>query len=210
MANKSSNKSKSTNPYSGLSDLAKKSKDSMDKALNNYSSSQTKNINNTLEQTKKEYTQKKTEADNDAATQSRAANTDYLKSINPYGAGAEAQASAGLSGSGYSESTKSANYNTMQNRVAIAKSTADKAKLSYDNQIAQANLQKNSQLAELAYNTMAQKAENMNNYFNNRLNITNGNTNYKLGNSQLKISKDQLKLQKDELKFNKKQAKKNR
>lgn len=190
-----------TSPYSGLSKLANSQYKSSNAAVDKYYKSAKDNIKATTAQTEKEFNQKKVSADQGATLEGRAANADYLKSINPYGASAEAQASGGLLGSGYSESSKTANYNSMQNRVSQARSTAEEAKMNYDNQIAQARNANNAQLAELAYNTMNTRSNNLNNLLSNRINIASGASSHALGKGQLDLSKK-------ELAFNMKQAKK--
>ena len=188
-----------TNPYSGLNKLANDQYKTTNNAISNYNTKATNAIKANTDQSIKELNQKKTAADNSAILEGRAANADYLKSINPYGANADSIVNAGLGGSGYSESTKSANYNTMQNRISKAKTTADEAKLNYDNQITQARNDSNAKLAELAYNNMTTRANSLNTLLGNRINIAGGV-------SDRDIALQQLKLQKDELEFNKKKA----
>ena len=188
-----------TNPYSGLNKLANDQYKTTNNAISNYNTKATNAIKANTDQSIKELNQKKTAADNSAILEGRAANADYLKSINPYGANADSIVNAGLGGSGYSESTKSANYNTMQNRISKAKTTADEAKLNYDNQITQARNDSNAKLAELAYNNMTTRANSLNTLLGNRINIAGGV-------SDRDIALQQLKLQRDEFEFNKKKA----
>lgn len=188
-----------TNPYSGLNKLANDQYKTTNNAISNYNTKATNAIKANTDQSIKELNQKKTAADNSAILEGRAANADYLKSINPYGANADSIVNAGLGGSGYSESTKSANYNTMQNRISKAKTTADEAKLNYDNQIEQARNQSNAKLAELAYNNMTARTNSLGNLLSNRINIAGGV-------SDRDIALQQLKLQRDEFEFNKKKA----
>lgn len=105
-------------------------------------------INQQKEQTKKDYLKEQT-----------AAYTDYQKQINPYGANAEQMAAAGLTNSGYSESSKVSMYNTYQNRVASAKESFSRAVLNYDNAIKEAQLQNSSILAEIAYEALRSQLE---------------------------------------------------
>lgn len=186
-----------TNPYSGLDKLATDQYNKTNTAIDNYNKSANQNIQDSLNQSIKELNQKKTAADSTAVLEGRAANADYLKSINPYGANADSMMNAGLGGSGYSETTKAANYNTMQNRISKAKTTADEAKLNYDNQIVQARNQSNAKLAELAYNNMTARANNLGNLLSNRINIAGGM-------SDRDIALQQLQLQRDEFEFSKK------
>lgn len=186
-----------TNPYSGLDKLATTQYNNTNTAISNYNKTANQNIKDSLEQNIKELNQKKTAADSSAVLEGRAANADYLKSINPYGANADSLASSGLGGGGFSETTKSANYNTMQNRISKAKTTADEAKLNYDNQIAQARNDSNAKLAELAYNNMTARTNSLGTLLSNRINIAGGM-------SDRDIALKQLQLQRDEFNFSKK------
>ena len=102
--------------------------------------------------------QQKDQAEKDYQKEQRAAHVDYLKQSDPYGANAEMMAANGLVGSGYAESTKIAMYTAYQNRVAIAKESFSKAVLEYDNMMNEARLQNNSALAQIAYETLQEKA----------------------------------------------------
>ena len=83
--------------------------------------------------------------------------TDYLKSINQYGGNAEALAASGLINQGIQETSRIAMNITYQNRVSSAKSALLQANTEYDNQIQQALLTNDANLAELALNSMKQK-----------------------------------------------------
>lgn len=185
------------NPYSGLNKLANDQYKKTNTAIDRYNKNANKNIKDSLNQNIKELNQKKAAADSAAVLEGRAANADYLKSINPYGANADLAVGAGLGGSGYSETTKAANYNTMQNRISKAKTTADEAKMNYDNQIAQARNQSNAKLAEIAYNNMTTRANSLGSLLSNRINIAGGL-------SDRDIALKQLQLQRDEFDFSKK------
>lgn len=63
-------------------------------------------------------------------------------------------AAAGLTGSGYQESSRVSMYNTYQNRVSLARQTFNDAIVSYDNQITQAQIANSAALAEIAYNAL--------------------------------------------------------
>ena len=101
--------------------------------------------------------QQKAQAEKDYAKEQKGAYTDYQKQTDEYGANAEAMASQGMAGTGYSESAKVSMYNQYQNRVAVARESYNKAVLEYDNAIKEAQLQNNSVLAEIAFNTLQQK-----------------------------------------------------
>ena len=208
------------NPYSGLSKSAATARNQANSAIDKYTAAQEKNIKASTNQAITELNQGKARVDADLTKEGKSAYTDYIKSINPYGAGAENQAKQGLGSTGYAETTKMRNYNNMQNRIATARSTAEQNKQAYDNQIAQARLSQNSDLAELAYNKLNAYSQNYQNWLNSRISIAGGASDYALGKGQLDLSKAEYKLskkqadrdyklQKKELDFNIKQAKKN-
>lgn len=101
-----------------------------------------------------EINQQKDKAEKDYIKEQKAGYADYAKQTNAYGTNAEIQASAGLTGSGYSESSKISAYNTYQNRYATARESYNQAVLNYNNQITQAQLQNSALLAEIAYNSL--------------------------------------------------------
>ncbi|RGD73815.1 hypothetical protein [Anaerofustis stercorihominis] len=196
------------NPYSNLSKISKNIYNSTNKAADGYYNQTSKALSNTQKQTEKELNQKKVQADKAAMTEGKAAQSNYMRSINPYGAGAESQAINGLAGSGFSESSKISAYNSAQNRIANARSTAEQAKVDYDNQIAQSRNTRDTQLAEAALNKLNIKSDNANNYVNQRISVAGGDADWRINSANYKLSKKQLDLQKKELKFNMDQAKK--
>ena len=101
--------------------------------------------------------QQKEQARKDYTKEQSGAYTDYKKESNRYGVGAEEMAAAGLSGTGYSESSQVSMYNAYQSRVAAARESYNQAVLNYDNAIAEAKLQNSSALAEIAYNALQQE-----------------------------------------------------
>ena len=103
--------------------------------------------------------QQKEQAQKDYLKEQSGAYVDWQKQSNQYGVEAERQASAGLTGSGYSESSQVSMYNTYQNRVATAREVLSKAKLNYDNGIKEAMLQNNAALAEIYANAYLKQAE---------------------------------------------------
>ncbi len=105
-------------------------------------------INQEKEQTQKDYTKEQ-----------KASYTDYQKQVNDYGVNAEKMAAAGLSNTGYSETSKVSMYNTYQNRVATARESLNKAILQFDNSIKEAQLANNSKLAEITANALQQQLE---------------------------------------------------
>lgn len=103
--------------------------------------------------------QQKEQAKSDYTKEQSGAYVDWQKQSNQYGANAEKEASAGLAGSGYSESAQVSMYNTYQNRIAAARESYTRAVLDYDNAIKEARLQNSTVLAEIAYNALQQQLE---------------------------------------------------
>lgn len=103
--------------------------------------------------------QQKEQAHKDYLKEQSGAYSDWQKQSNQYGAKAEQMASQGLLGTGYSESSQVSMYNTYQNRVATARDSYNRAVLNYDNAIKDAQLQNNSKLAEIAYQSLEKQLE---------------------------------------------------
>ena len=103
--------------------------------------------------------QQKDQAKSDYTKEQSGAYVDWQKQSNPYSANAEQRASAGMTGTGYSESAQVSMYNTYQNRVATARESYNRAVLNYDNAIKDARLQNNAALAEIAYNALQKQLE---------------------------------------------------
>ncbi len=103
--------------------------------------------------------QQKDQAEKDYTKEQSASYVDWQKESNRYGANAEAMASQGFVASGYGESSQVSMYNTYQNRVATARESFNRAILKYNNDIKEAQLQNNSILAEIAYNSLKEQLE---------------------------------------------------
>lgn len=103
--------------------------------------------------------QKKDQAHKDYLKEQSGAYVDWQKQSNKYGVEAERQASAGLTGTGFAESSQVSMYNTYQNRLATARESYNKAVLNYDNAIKDAMLQNNAKLAEIAYAALEKQLE---------------------------------------------------
>lgn len=89
-----------------------------------------------------------------------AAYTDYTKFVNPYGAAAEQQATEGVTGTGFSETSKVRAYGEYQRRYATAKETMEKNKISADIAISNAKLKGDIQGAQIAFDIYQQKVAN--------------------------------------------------
>lgn len=98
--------------------------------------------------------QQKAQAKKDYIKEQSGAYTDWQKESTKHGVSAERMAAAGLSGSGYHETSLVSMYNAYQTRVATARESYNLAVLNYDNAIKDARLQNNALLAEIAYNTL--------------------------------------------------------
>lgn len=103
--------------------------------------------------------QQKAQAQKDYTKEQAGAYVDWRKQSNQYGTEAEKMASAGLTNTGFSESSQVSMYNTYQNRVATARESYNQAVLNYNNAIKDARLQNNAALAEIAFNAFQQQAE---------------------------------------------------
>lgn len=98
--------------------------------------------------------QQKDQAHKDYLKEQSGAYVDWQKQSNKFGVEAERQASAGLTGTGYSESSQVSMYNTYQNRVATAKESYNRAVLNYNNAITEARMQNDEALAQIAYEAL--------------------------------------------------------
>lgn len=103
--------------------------------------------------------QQKAQAQKDYTKEQSAAYVDWKKQSQQHGVNAEQMASAGMTNTGFSESSQVSMYNTYQNRVATAREVFSQAVLAYDNNIKEARLQNNAVLAEIAFQSLQQQLE---------------------------------------------------
>ena len=103
--------------------------------------------------------QQKDQANKDYLKEQSGAYVDWQKQSNQYGANAEQRAAAGMTNTGYTESSQVSMYNTYQNRVATARESYNQAVLNYNNAIKDARLQNNANLAEIAYKALQTQLE---------------------------------------------------
>lgn len=130
--------------------------------------------------------QSKQEAEKQTNAEIGNAYIDYQKGLNQFGGSAETLASQGLGGTGFAKNQDIAMNITYQNRVSSAKSALQKANTDYSNQITQALLTNDANLAEIAlkqmeesYQLALQGFEYKTSMENNRLNyIQNLNDSY--------------------------------
>ena len=140
--------SESDKYYQAQIDASKQWADTQSKLQQDRTDFAIEQINQQKDQAKKDYTKEQS-----------GAYVDWQKQSNQYGANAEKMASQGMLGTGYSESSQVSMYNTYQNRVATAREAYTKAILNYDNAIKDAQLQNNSALAEIAYQSLQTQLE---------------------------------------------------
>jgi hypothetical protein len=98
--------------------------------------------------------QQKQQAQKDYTKEQSGAYVDWQKQSNQYGVNAEQQAAAGMTNTGFSESSQVSMYNQYQNRVMTARQVYQQAVLNYNNAIKDAQLQNNSALAEIAFQAL--------------------------------------------------------
>ena len=103
--------------------------------------------------------QQKEQANKDYLKEQSGAYVDWQKQSNQYGTNAEQMASAGLTNTGFAESSQVGMYNAYQNRVAMARESYNQAVLNYNNAIKDAMLQNNAALAEIAYQALQKSLE---------------------------------------------------
>ena len=95
--------------------------------------------------------QQQEQAKQDYEKEQRAAYTDWQKQSATHGVAAEQMAAAGMTGSGYAESSKVQMYTAYQRRLVAAKESMDKLTISFNNAMTEARLQNSSALAQIAY-----------------------------------------------------------
>lgn len=116
-------------------------------------------LNDSYELTKSELEDSKEQARDSYKNEQSAAYVDYKKASDPYGANAEQMAAAGMSRTGYSESSRVRMYNQYQARVAVARDTFKRAEVEYGKAMAEAKLKNSSALAEIAASTYEKQIE---------------------------------------------------
>ena len=128
-------------------------------ALDRWEDKQTQIQNEQTDFTIQQIEQQKDKAHKDYLKEQSASYVDWQKQSNQYGTNAEQMASAGLTNTGFAESSQVSMYNTYQNRVATARASYDNAVLNYNNSIKEAQLANSAALAEIAYNTLQKQLE---------------------------------------------------
>ena len=114
---------------------------------------------------------------------------DYQKGLNQFGGNAEIMAANGLTGTGFSKNEQIAMNITYQNRVSTAKAALMKANTEYDNQIEQARLTNDANLAEIALQHMQQSYQIALQDFEYRQNMYNQKLSYETNLNELYYKK---------------------
>lgn len=154
------------NPYADLENKYANNLQQQNDMLAQQSAIQKEQSQANTNQTINEINQQREYANKDFNKEARGAYQDYQKVVNPYGVQAEKMASNGLGNAGYSETSKLNAYNTYQNRYATARESADRLQQDFNNQITQARLSGNKELAEIALNELQTKMTNLWNQLN--------------------------------------------
>lgn len=145
------------NTYAGMIDASDKYYEEQIQASKDWADKQSQLQQEQTDHAINKIEQEKDQANKDYLKEQSGAFVDWKKQSNGYGAEAEKMAASGLTNTGYSESYQVSMYNTYQNRVATAREAYSRAVLNYDNAIKDAQLQNNSILAEIAYNSLQQQ-----------------------------------------------------
>lgn len=106
-----------------------------------------------------EIERQKAQAQKDYIKEQSGAYKDYQEQVDPYGVNAEKMASAGLTGTGYAESSQVRMYNQYQARLTAARESFQRSIDNFNASIAQAIIQNNATLAQIAYETLVKQAE---------------------------------------------------
>ena len=128
-------------------------------AVNQWEQTQNNNLDKQLNLQKDLINQQKQEAKKNYENEAKSAYADYRKENNEYGVSREQQAQAGLTNSGYSESSRVSMYNTYQNRLSNARRSMDKAYLDFGNAIKEAQLNNDVAKAENALTSLKNKLD---------------------------------------------------
>lgn len=166
------------NPYADLENKYANNLQQQNDMLAQQSAIQKEQSQANTNQTINEINQQREYANKDFNKEARGAYQDYQKVVNPYGVQAEKMASNGLGNAGYSETSKLNAYNTYQNRYATARESADRLQQDFNNQITQARLSGNKELAEIALNELQTKMTNLWNQLNLDTNLAQNKVSY--------------------------------
>lgn len=179
------------NPYAELEQKYANNINQQNDLLNQSEQIQNDQINANTQQTLAEIERQRGYAQQDFNKEARGAYQDYQKLINPYGVQAENIFSNGLGNSGYSETSKLNAYNTYQNRYATARESTDRLMEDFNNQMTQAQLEGNRELAQVALNKLQTQMDNLWNQLNFDSSLTQNKANYNQWLEQFNYQKQQ-------------------
>lgn len=108
-----------------------------------------------------EIERQKDNAEKDYIKEQTGAYVDWQKQSSQHGVNAEKMAANGMQNSGYAESSKVSMYNQYQTRITAARESFVRIQADYDAAIANARIQNNSALAQIAADAMRQRLEIM-------------------------------------------------
>lgn len=180
-----------TNPYAELEQKYANNINQQNDLLNQQSNIQTEQSKANTEQVINEIEQQRKYAQQDFNKEARGAYQDYKKLTNPYGVQAENVFSNGLGNSGYSETSKLNAFNTYQNRYATVRESTDRLMEDFNNQITQAKLSGNKELAEIALNKLQTQMDNLWNQLSFDTTLTSNKVNYDQWLKQFEYQKQQ-------------------
>lgn len=180
-----------TNPYAELEQKYANNINQQNDLLNQQSNIQTEQSKANTEQVINEIEQQRKYAQKDFNKEARGAYQDYKKLTNPYGVQAENIFSNGLGNSGYSETSKLNAFNTYQNRYATARESTDRLMEDFNNQITEAKLSGNKELAEIALNKLQTQMDNLWNQLSFDTTLTSNKVNYDQWLKQFEYQKQQ-------------------
>lgn len=180
-----------TNPYAELEQKYANNINQQNDLLNQQSNIQTEQSKANTEQVINEIEQQRKYAQQDFNKEARGAYQDYKKLTNPYGVQAENVFSNGLGNSGYSETSKLNAYNTYQNRYTTVRESTDRLMEDFNNQITEAKISGNKELAEIALNKLQTQMDNLWNQLSFDTNLTSNKVNYDQWLKQFEYQKQQ-------------------
>ncbi len=147
------------NAYSGMINSSDKFYEDQINASKEWAEKQSQLQQQRTDLTIEQLKQQEEQARKDYTKEQSGAYTDYKKQSSRFGAEAESQAAGGMLGTGFSESSQVAMYNTYQNRVATAREVLNKSVLNFENGMKEAMLQCDSALAEIYFNAHKEQLE---------------------------------------------------
>lgn len=145
--------------YSGMISGADKYYDAQIQASKDWADKQSQIQQEQTDFAIEQINQQKEQAQKDYLKEQSGAYVDWQKQSNQYGVNAEQMASAGLTNTGFAESSQVSMYNTYQNRVAVAREAVERSIMEFNNNITQARLQNNAALAELYFQAHKEQLE---------------------------------------------------